>query len=214
MQPLIAQLIEEIKAKKVFRRNKKRVELKVLSALLYFYGLSLRKASKFISLFEQISHESVRIYYHRIKKVIKPPERKKRRLIAIDETKLKSENKQIFVWSAIDVDTKECLAIWVSEGRGSFEAYAFLKDVLNYCKNKPEIVVDRGFWYKWALQRLGLIYKHETFGCRNAVEGFFSLLKGRTKRFWNRFPFNSSFDSVQSWLESFVGLYNLERWLF
>jgi len=28
-------------------------------------------------------------------------------------------------------------------------------------KNKPEIVVDRGFWYKWALQRLGLKYRHE-----------------------------------------------------
>jgi len=95
MQPLIQQLIEEIKSKKVFRRNRKRIELKILSALLYFYGLSLRKASKFISLFEQISHESVRIYYHKLKKVLKPPEREKRRLIAIDETKLKLENKQL-----------------------------------------------------------------------------------------------------------------------
>jgi len=58
MQPLIQQLIEEIKSKKVFRRNRKRIELKILSALLYFYGLSLRKASKFISLFEQISRIS------------------------------------------------------------------------------------------------------------------------------------------------------------
>jgi len=53
MQPPIQQLIEEIKAKKVFRRNKKKIELKILSALLYFYGLSLRKESKFISLFEK-----------------------------------------------------------------------------------------------------------------------------------------------------------------
>ena len=75
---------------------------------------------------------------------------------------------------------------------------------------KPEIVVDRGFWYRWALKRLGLKYRHETFGERNAVEGFFSLLKRRTKRFWNRFPFGSSFDSVQSWLESFVAIYNAE----
>ena len=131
MQPLIQQLIEEIKSKKVFRRNRKRIELKILSALLYFYGLSLRKASKFISLFEQISHESVRIYYHRIKKVVKHSERKRRRLIAIDETKLKFENNQIFVWSAIDVDSKECLFVWASEGRGSFEAYAFLKEVFS-----------------------------------------------------------------------------------
>ncbi len=210
MQPTITQIIEEIKAKKVFRRNKKRVELKILSALLYFYRLSLRKASKLISHFQKISHESIRTYYHRIKRILKPPEKKKRRLIAIDETKLKLENRYIFVWSAIDTDTKECLAVWATEGRSSFHAYAFLKEVLKYCENKPEIVVDRGFWYRWALKRLELDYKHETFGERNAVEGFFSLLKRRTKRFFSRFPFGSSFDSVQSWLEGFVAIYNAE----
>ncbi len=210
MQPTIQQIIEEIKAKKVFRRNKRKIELKILSAILYFYGLSLRKASKFISLFQKMSHESIRTYYHRIKRILKPPEKKERRLIAIDETKLKLENRHIFVWSAIDVDTKECLAVWATEGRSSFHAYAFLKEVLKYCENKPEVVVDRGFWYRWALKRLGLDYKHETFGERNVVEGFFSLLKRRTKRFFSRFPFRSSFDSVQSWLESFVAIYNAE----
>jgi len=178
MQPALRQLVDYVKSTKVFRRNKKDIELKILAALLYFFGLSLRKTSMFLSLFEEISHESVRIYYHRLK-VLKQPRKKERKLIAIDETKLKLENKQIFVWAAIDVDTKECLAIWASESRGSFEAYVFLKEVLKYCENKPEIVVDRGFWYLWALKRLGLKYRHETFGDRNAVEGFFSRFKER-----------------------------------
>ena len=39
-------------------------------------------------LFEELSHKSVRIYFHRLKKVINLPEKKKRRLIAIDETKV------------------------------------------------------------------------------------------------------------------------------
>jgi len=68
-------LIKEIKAKKAFGRNKKKVKLKILSFLFYFYRLSLRKASKIIPLFQHISHESVKIYYHRIKKVLKPPEK-------------------------------------------------------------------------------------------------------------------------------------------
>ena len=51
----------------------------------------MRKTSKYLSLFEGISHESVRIYYHRLKKVLKQPRKKSRRLIAIDETKLKLE---------------------------------------------------------------------------------------------------------------------------
>jgi len=78
------------------------------------------------------------------------------------------------------------LSYLASEGRSSFHAYVF-KEVLKYCKNKPEVVVDRGFWYKWALQRLGLKYRHETFGERNAVEVVFFRFKERTKRFWNKF---------------------------
>jgi len=58
---------------------------------------------------------------------LKQPEKKKRKLIAIDETKIKLEKRLIFVWAAI-MDTKECLAIWASESRGSFHAYVFLKD--------------------------------------------------------------------------------------
>ena len=45
----------------------------------------------------------VRIYYHRLKVLIQP-KKKKRRLIAIDETKLKLEEKLIFVWAAIDYE--------------------------------------------------------------------------------------------------------------
>ena len=47
-----------------------------------------------------------------------------------------------------------------SEGRTSFHAYVFLKEALKYCENKPEVVVDGGFFFK---------------------------LKERTKRFWNNF---------------------------
>ena len=47
--------------------------------------------------------------------ILKKPRKKERRLIAIDKTKIKLEKKLIFVWAAIDVDTKECLAIWASE---------------------------------------------------------------------------------------------------
>ena len=71
MQPPLNQLVDYIKAAKVFWRNKKNVEFKILAALLYFFGLSLRKTSRYLSLFEEISHESVRIYYHRLKKVLK-----------------------------------------------------------------------------------------------------------------------------------------------
>ena len=51
-----------------------------------------------------------RAYYHKIKEVLKQPN-KKMRLVAIDKTIIKLEDKQVFAWIAIDVDTKECLAV-------------------------------------------------------------------------------------------------------
>ena len=83
MRSFIGELIEVAKRGEVFRRNKK--SFKILAGLLYFFGLSLRKASLFISLFEEISHESVRKYYHKLRYILKEPRKKERGLIAVDE---------------------------------------------------------------------------------------------------------------------------------
>jgi transposase-like protein len=56
---------------------------------------------------------------------------------------------------------------------------------LDSCEGKPVIVVDRGPWYRWALDRLGITYLHETFGERNRIERWFREMKDRTKRFYN-----------------------------
>jgi transposase-like protein len=53
------------------------------------------------------------------------------------------------------------------------------------CTNKPLVLIDRGPWYRWALERLGLKYRYQRFGLRNAVERFFGYLKQRTRRFYN-----------------------------
>jgi len=47
------------------------------------------------------------------------------------------------------------------------------------------IIVDRGPWYRWALDRLGLKYRYQRFGLSNRVERFFGYLKQRTRRFYN-----------------------------
>jgi transposase-like protein len=90
-----------------------------------------------------------------------------------------------YLWAAIDVDTNEILAVYASRGRGLPNAIKFLKMVLRSCDGKPIVVVDRGPWYRWALDRLGMTYFHETFGNRNKIERWFRELKERTKRFYN-----------------------------
>ncbi|RLF26174.1 MAG: hypothetical protein DRN05_07415 [Thermoplasmata archaeon] len=51
-----------------------------------------------------------------------------------------------------------------------------------YCENKPLILVDRGPWYRWTLQRLGLQHEYETFGERNAIEGWFKYSKVKAQK--------------------------------
>jgi transposase-like protein len=48
---------------------------------------------------------------------------------------------------------------------------------LDSCEGKPVIVVDRGPWYRWALERLGITYFHGTFGNRNRIERWFREMK-------------------------------------
>ena len=193
MLDLMVKLFEE---RKIFRRKRKDWKIKALAILIYFAGLSYRKTSKILRDFERFSYEAVRQWYHKCKDLFLI-RKEERRAIAIDETKVKLENKQIYVWNAIDIDRGVILAVHVSTTRTSFDALYFLKKILELCENKPLIIVDKGPWNGWALQRLGLRYKHETFGERNAIEGWYSLFKARVKRFWKRFPFHSSLESVK-----------------
>jgi putative transposase len=67
----------------------------------------------------------------------------------------------VYVWSAVDVDSKELLALEASYGRSSLNALAFLKKALKMCTNKPLV---KGPWYKWAFERLGLEYSYKGQG--------------------------------------------------
>jgi len=114
----------------------------------------------------------------------------------------------------VDVDSKEVLGVYISGTRSGLDSYSFLKYVLRFCINKPVFIGDKALWYKWALQRLGLEYKHETFGDRNAVEQWYSPFKHRVKRFWKRFPYHSTNTSIKEWCLSYVILSRIWRCLF
>jgi transposase-like protein len=106
-------------------------------------------------------------------------------LVAVDKTVLKVNSQICYPWAAININTNEILALYASKGRGIPSAIKFLRKVLDSCEGKPVIVVDRGPWYRWALERLGITYFHETFGNRNRIERWFRELKNRTERFYN-----------------------------
>ena len=84
----------------------------------------------------------------------------------------------------------EIVGIMVTEWKTSIDVIEFAREIPKYYENKPVIKTGRGPWYRWTLQRLGLKHEYETFGERNAIEGWFNILKAILKRFWKRFPFN------------------------
>jgi len=54
--------------------------------------------------------------------------------------RVKVENKQIYVWNAIDVDRRTILAVHVSTTRTSLDALYFLRKVLETCDNTPPYI--------------------------------------------------------------------------
>jgi putative transposase len=149
---------------------------------------------------EPISKSAVHYLAKRVSEIRVSKEPRYRRCIAVDETKLSVKKSYVYVWSAVDVDSKELLALEASYGRSSLNALAFLKKALKMCTNKPLVIVDRGPWYRWAFERLGLEYRYERFGMRNRVERFF---KERTVVFHHKL---SARDHVQ-------GITNLKLFL-
>jgi transposase-like protein len=152
---------------------------KLFSVILFIAGLSLRDLSERLCL-TGASRESVRIMVHRFSSLFKPSKRA-RWLVAVDETVLKIKGRICYLWAAINVHTGEILALHASRGRGIPNAIKFLKMVLRSCDGKPIVVVDRGHWYIWALERSEITYFHETFGESNRKERWFRELKNRTK---------------------------------
>jgi len=210
MDGMLSHLEELLEAKNIFVRKRKQRKTRALGILMYHYGLSLRKCRNIVSDFEDISHESIRKWYHKTDTIF-TVESCDRETIAVDETKLKINGKLHIVWAAIDTSNWEVLGIWVTKGRASIEAYSFLKHVLTKCTNQPKILVDGGPWYKPALDRLSVEWEHITFGLRNPIEQWFFLLKHRIKLFYRNWPYNTKLGTVQNWLKCFVGMYHFTR---
>jgi transposase-like protein len=168
---------------KLFKSNNYPLDEKAYSVMFHIAGLSFRDVSERYCV-TMASRESVRKWFHRFSRIFSV-DRRFRGTVAVDETVVKMHGLRAYVWSAVDVDSGEILAIYASRSRNMLIALKFLRIVLDRCLNKPLIIVDRGPWYRWALERLGLRYRYQRFGLRNTVERFFGYLKQRTKRFYN-----------------------------
>ncbi len=175
---------------------------------MYMAGLSFRGMTERTGLIPA-SHVAVYYWVKRLRGLIHPCRPKVRGEIAVDETKLKVNGQYLFIWAAIDVDSREVLAVDASWQRSIMNAEHILKKALRSCHNKPLILIDKGPWYLDALQSLGLKWKHITHGMRNRIERWFRTLKERTRGFYNNFPSRKrGIRCVKLFLETYTYYYN------
>jgi len=123
-----------VSALKPFRRNKIPPEKKIRAAELYLRGLSYRQVAEIL----EISHTTVWKTVQKLAEAIYQPKtlavRKQRNFIAVDETGIKINGEKRFLWAAIDVESREVLAVWITVTRNYWIAWDFILVVLKSCE--------------------------------------------------------------------------------
>ena len=133
-----------VSALKPFRRNKIPPEKKIKAVEIYLRGLSYRQVAEIL----EISHTTVWETVQKLAKTVYQPKllavKKQRNFIAVDETVIKINGEKRFLWAAIDVESREVLAVWITTTRNYWIARDFLLVVLKSCEGQLVFLVDGG----------------------------------------------------------------------
>ncbi len=135
---------EVVKGLKIFERNKVPLEIKIIGVAMYIQTSSVRRTAKILSEIHPVSHNAVHKWVKKFEEKLPiSTEKKRRSLIAVDETIVKANKKKYYVYSAVDVEGNELILMRVYTTRNYLTAKSFIKEVLNYCENKPKFIIDK-----------------------------------------------------------------------
>ena len=126
--------------------------------------------------------------------------------IAVDEKQVQlAEEQKMWLYVAIDVDSKVVLHARLSAHRGRDPAETFLRELKEkHCAEDAEFLVD-GMGYLTALARVDLS-GHLDYSDRNIVEKLFQTYTMRIGRFHE--TWNGSQPSAERWLTAYSYYYN------
>ena len=179
---------------------------------LYFNGLSLRN-TKAISKFVTRSHTAIRDWIQKYN-----PKRlfyRKTKIFEfiLDETQIKVGSELIWLWVAIEPESKDVLRLNISKERNMFVAERFLSNVIKEYGEHP-VSTDGGTWYPQACQFLKLNHHIHSPYEKSIIERTIQYIKDRTECFDDYFPCrkkNCKLKHVQKWLNLFAYYYNKEK---
>ncbi len=116
---------------------------------LYFSGLYLRKASERLSQPYKRNHVSIWNWIQKYKPQKMQSHRRKVLWYIVDETMLKVGSEYIWLWVAIEPESKRILSLSISKERNMFVAERFIGGLVKI-NGKHPVSTDGGTWYPMA----------------------------------------------------------------
>jgi len=138
---------------------------------------------------------------------LQPASGKSPNQIALDETVIRINDQQFWLYAAADPQSNELLHVRLFATTTTTLTEIFLRELRQKHNVETAVfLVDGAQHLQTALQRAGLRFRMCRHGNRNAIERIFRELKRRTSSFSNCFSHVDP-ETAENWLQSFA------RWL-
>jgi len=198
--------LDEIDLEFVEREATPRFLMK-LSIQLHLAGLSLSNTVSILELFGvNRARSTVHSWVH--KADLQPESGQNPDHVAVDETVIRLNDEQYWLYAAVDPDTNELLYTTLEPTTNSVLAQAFFTELHEkYDVEDAVVLIDGSHSLKDACRRHSLDFRYEKHGNRNSVERVFREIKRRTTSFSNCFS-NAEAKTADEWLRSFAFAWN------
>lgn len=176
---------------------------------LYFNSRSYRSASKSLQAITKRSHVSIWKWIQKYSKYADKfkVDRHLVKEIFVDETLVKIDGQNYWLWIAYEPNIHSCLLFHISRERTIFVCYQFFKQIRTKFGRRKPIYTDGSYWYNDACKWLRL--KHIIYGTelKNIIERFIQQIKDRTECSDDHFPCRikkCDRQHVRNWLKMFI----------
>jgi len=128
--------------------------------------------------------------------------------VAVDETVIRLNNEQYWLYAAVDPETNELLHTTLEPTTNKVITHAFFAELREkHDVDDAVFLIDGSHSLKDACRRHSLDFRYERYGNRNSAERIFRQIKRRTTSFSNCFS-NAKAKTADDWLRSFAFAWN------
>ena len=178
-----------------------------LGIQLHLAGLSLSNTVSILELFGvERARSTVHNWVH--KADLQPKDGQSPDHVAVDETVIRLNGQQYWLYAAVDPETNELLHTQLEPTTTTVLAQSFLATLREkHDVDNAVFLVDGASSLQTACSRHGLDFRYEKRGNRNSVERVFREVKRRTSSFSNSFS-HAEPETADNWLRSFAFAWN------